>query len=231
MITAIRKKSMFLYHATRKPFLALIFAGANLFAVPSYAETDAELMASGQWRDPATGLIWMRCSIGQKWTGSTCAGKPLELNWQDANDYFKLFNQDGFAGKKNWRLPQTHELVTIRRCSNGWRQKIESQLTLEGRRDVAVGPVYIKLNGQEVPIVCASDSSRPTLDLTIFPNTPQLLYWSESSNVHGVKYKHSVDFFEGIIRDETGETTKYYGDGDYRSEVSQYHVRAVRAGR
>lgn len=59
--------------------------------VPPAKQTDTELMASGQWRDPDTGLIWMRCSIGQEWTGLNCTGTPVELNWQDANNYFKMF--------------------------------------------------------------------------------------------------------------------------------------------
>jgi hypothetical protein len=189
-----------------------------LCAAPSYAETDAQLMASGQWRDPATGLIWMRCSIGQKWTGSTCTGEPLKLNWQDANDYFQIFNQNGFAGNTNWRLPRIEELSTLRRCSNGWSQKKESQLTAEGRRDVAVGTEYRTLpNGQNVPYRCADNARQPTLDTRIFPNTPSDWYWSASpfaGHPNGAWY---VGFNDGYA----------YGNN---KDDRYYYVRAVRAG-
>ena len=71
--------------------LLLIFSTS---AMSVYAETDEQLSKSGQWRDPATGLIWMRCSIGQSWTGSTCKGDPLEFkNWEDAQDYLNQMNK------------------------------------------------------------------------------------------------------------------------------------------
>ena len=208
-----------LNNATPKPLLALAFAAASLFAAPSYAETDAELMASGQWRDPATGLIWMRCSIGQKWDGKTCTGEALELKWDDAAKYVQQFTNagSGFAGSSNWRLPKIEELVTLRRCSKGWEQKTESQLTPEGRRDVAIGTEYITLpNGQDVLGSCAADSSRPALDTRIFPNTPVWFYWSASPSPHSNNLAWFVYFYDGF----SNLSGKYSG----------YYVRAVRAG-
>lgn len=187
-----------------------LVATLGLVSIQSYAETDAELMASGQWRDPATGLIWMRCSIGQTWTGSTCSGTPIKLNWQDANDYSQLFNEDGFAGRKNWRLPKVEELVTIRRCSNGWFHEIKSIGNL-----IRMGIKKRTLpNGRSVPLLCAEGSRRPTLDTRTFPNTPEEWYWSASpyANDYGVAW---LVFF-------------YDGHPGYAYKGYNHHVRAVR---
>lgn len=218
---------MILRNATPKQLLALVFAAASVWAVPSYAETDAQLMASGQWRDPATGLIWMRCSIGQTWTGSTCSGTPIKLNWQDANDYFQIFNQNGFAGKTNWRLPRIEELEALRRCSNGWKRHIveESRLTAEGRISIQVDKGFEKSylpNGKSVPYVCDVDtnSSEPSIDVAIFPNTALSSYWSSTQgagryNHAGYRYAWGVSF--------------YLGETDGVGQGFNGHVRAVRA--
>nr|MBJ6958372.1 DUF1566 domain-containing protein [Vibrio cholerae] len=39
---------------------------------------------NGTITDSKTNLTWMRCSLGQQWTGSTCAGVAMEMNWNDA---------------------------------------------------------------------------------------------------------------------------------------------------
>lgn len=73
---------------------------------PSIQTTDT-LLTSGEWRDPATGLIWMRCSLGQTWENGTCTGEADTFNWIDA------VNSAGIADGKVWRLPTTKELLTI----------------------------------------------------------------------------------------------------------------------
>ncbi|MBK5103734.1 MAG: DUF1566 domain-containing protein, partial [Burkholderiales bacterium] len=63
----------------------------------------------GTVTDPATGLTWMRCSIGQTWDGSACSGSAINYTWDDA------IVQTGttFAGQSDWRLPNMRELQTI----------------------------------------------------------------------------------------------------------------------
>jgi len=57
-----------------------------------------------------TGLMWMRCSLGQQWDGKTCTGKPTDYFWKDALQAAEKFE---FAGHDDWRLPNKNELESI----------------------------------------------------------------------------------------------------------------------
>lgn len=62
-------------------------------------------------KDTLTGLVWQRCTLGQSWNGTTCIGKAIRLNWQDA--------QEKAQGLGNgYRLPTLMELQGIveRKC-------------------------------------------------------------------------------------------------------------------
>ena len=69
--------------------------------------TDLE---NGTVRHERTGLIWMRCSLGQTWDGSTCTGVPDELTWEQALDMAFGFE---YANSRLWRLPNIKELASI----------------------------------------------------------------------------------------------------------------------
>jgi len=84
----------------------------------------------GTVTDDRTGLVWMRCSLGQSWDGNTCTGiADGTLDWQSAlqeagriNDGSSNSDNDGqagFAGWTDWRLPSKNELASIieRRCA------------------------------------------------------------------------------------------------------------------
>ena len=64
--------------------------------------------------DHGTGLMWMRCSLGQTWvqSTSTCTGISQKMGWDKMID-INLFNKTGFAGKQDWRLPNINELRSI----------------------------------------------------------------------------------------------------------------------
>jgi len=64
----------------------------------------------GTVTDSTTGLTWTRCSMGQTWDGSACAGTPAKYTWTQAN---ALTGQVSFGGYSDWRLPNIRELQTI----------------------------------------------------------------------------------------------------------------------
>lgn len=70
--------------------------------------------ASGTIVDSFTGLTWMRCALGQVWTGSTCSG--------DAATYVQseipgLSSGFVYASISNWRVPTVRELQSIVKLS------------------------------------------------------------------------------------------------------------------
>ena len=62
----------------------------------------------GTVTDKYTGLMWMKCSIGQ--TGSSCSGSASTFNWSSAISTCEALN---FAGYSDWRLPNMKELFSL----------------------------------------------------------------------------------------------------------------------
>lgn len=63
-----------------------------------------------------TGLVWMRCSLGQSWdAGSgTCLGGAGTYSWSTAHDAAVELNAaGGYAGFTDWRVPNKNELASI----------------------------------------------------------------------------------------------------------------------
>ena len=57
-----------------------------------------------------TGLMWMRCELGQTWDGTTCGGSGQPYSWQSALQAAEGY---AFAGYSDWRLPNKNELASI----------------------------------------------------------------------------------------------------------------------
>lgn len=57
-----------------------------------------------------TGLMWMRCVMGQTWDNatSTCTGTTKSYTYAQAVDLTRTF-----AGQSDWRLPNENELLSI----------------------------------------------------------------------------------------------------------------------
>ena len=135
----------------------------------------------GTVTDRETGLMWMRCSLGQTWREGTCKEDADRFDWNEAKD------QEGhrFAGYDDWRLPEIEELKGLVYCSSGE----PSYRDLSHRLDA----------DWEDRERCEGDYDSPTIDEIAFPNTPASIFRSASplagySNLAwNVNFRHGDD--------------------------------------
>lgn len=221
--------------------IELLLKGGGIVPEPpsEEIETDEQLIASGQWRDPETGLIWMRCALGQNWTGKKCDGEALQLVWKDSVDFFPLFNQQGFAGHNDWRLPNIAELASIRYCNTGWQHETESvsRLTTSGRvtESIDKGSIMIDVpnNGRilELPKRCDYKSKTPMVK-NILANGVNvgnsLVFWS-SNESSGGSTDDNINYNAWGVNFKSGDVGG--NDGVYYDKTRNNFVIAVRGGR
>lgn len=135
----------------------------------------------GTISDKVSGLMWMRCSVGQTWSGSNCEGEPIKVNWKDAAKVTQNFS---FVGKQDWRLPTIDELSSIVFCSTGRTEMARPagrfQRTTDGRCE-------------------AEQYQTPTVNNAIFPNTPASWFWSASPYIHHDRDAWGLNFNEGNV--------------------------------
>lgn len=121
---------------------------------------------SGVVLQPSSSLEWMRCSLGQEWSGGRCLAEVDMYTWSNARQAAEEYV---FNGHEDWRLPTIEELQSIIKSS------------------------------------CVA----PSIDLSVFPDTPTKSYWSGS--LYG-KNAWRV----------------YFGDGFKDNNNNQYVRAAVR---
>lgn len=88
---------------------------------PLSAPTDRfEDNGDGTVTDTASGLMWMRCSIGQTWRDGACIGDLLSLDWHSAQAAAETINGDGSLFFSDWRVPKLPSLAMIieRQCQD-----------------------------------------------------------------------------------------------------------------
>jgi hypothetical protein len=132
---------------------------------------------NGTALDKKTGLLWMRCLVGQTWTGSTCSGEGKRFNdWEEAKK-----QSANFGGYSDWRIPTIEELRTLVYCSSGQ-------------------PEYFGTGARDFES-CEDDYQRPTIVQAVFPNTPQSFVWSssihDSGKAWGVYFYYGYDSYGG----------------------------------
>lgn len=126
--------------------------------VEEWTFVDRYLVKGGLVKDPIVGLIWMRCSIGQNWNGSTCTGKATKLTWEQAMNIPKHFDYARFS---DWRVPTREELKALVYCSNDSQE-------------------YYVISFFVISSACTGSYIRPTITQSAFPNTPTIEFWSSS---------------------------------------------------
>ena len=93
-----------------QPITLLLLLGCvqSAFATPTTPTGDFIDNQDGTVTHKTTGLTWMRCTLGQTWTGLTCSGTAGTYTYRQA-----VALKPSFAGKSGWRLPNISELQTI----------------------------------------------------------------------------------------------------------------------
>lgn len=129
--------------------------------------------ADGTAKDIETGLMWMRCSVGQEWDGKTCTGEAKEFTWEAAQEA-----RVNFAGYSDWRMPTVDELRTLIYCSNGKPAKF-SMGACEGR--------------------AGKDYASPTIVKEIFSSTPFQKERIPNYLLEKAKLADSICFVDGAI--------------------------------
>lgn len=88
--------------------LLLLGCVQSAFATPTTPTGDFIDNQDGTVTHKTTGLTWMRCALGQKWTGSSCSGTESTYTYEQA-----VALKRSFAGHSDWRVPNIAELQTI----------------------------------------------------------------------------------------------------------------------
>lgn len=74
----------------------------------------------GTVTDKASGLMWMRCAVGQEWKGETCVGDAEDYAWAATQAAAEAINASGEHFFSDWRVPGLRDLAMIieRECQN-----------------------------------------------------------------------------------------------------------------
>jgi len=156
-----------------QPITLLLLLGCvqSAFATPTTPTGDFIDNQDGTVTHKTTGLTWMRCALGQTWTGSTCSGTASTYTYDEA-----VALKRSFAGHNDWRMPNIAELQTI----------------------------------------VERDNVNPAINNTIFPETPNNLFWSSSPDVGDTRRAWLVYFSYGFVE-------------GYGAAATSLPVRLVRA--
>jgi hypothetical protein len=129
------------------------------------------------------GREWLRCSLGQQWTGSSCVGQAKKYTFEGARAAANSFNATGYRGKQDWRIPTARELQSLRVCSSGFAG---------GKSDFQDG-------GKAVNTSCNGSSNQPSIDAALFPQTPENIFWSSSLYPDSSSFAWVVYFGYGLV--------------------------------
>jgi hypothetical protein len=162
-------------------YLVRIFLG--LLSFNAIADENAVLMPKGMWKDPSSGLIWSRCSIGLSWDGNKCIGKAQSFSEPRHSQATTLLTAKQFSlgGFSDWRLPSVAELLTLRTCRNGMNASVEA-IPFGNEKTIRT---FEKCSGDNA-------KNRPSINIDVFPDydLDNEAYWAASSTGGGGKWWH-----------------------------------------
>lgn len=141
--------------------------------------------------DKATGLVWMRCSLGQNWNGTTCAGEAKRFTYAQAQQAAENLNaESGFGGHKDWTVPSIRQLASLIFCSS-------NRLLYKGD---------LKDGGALLAHRCGEQYIRPTVHWLAFPNFTGDSRWSSSREVNVRNGAWHVDWSDGFVLSNSVES-------------------------
>ncbi len=149
-------------------------------SVPLIAERYLD-NGDGTVTDITTKLQWMRCAMGQTWTGSTCQGTTNRYKIEEARQL-----RSNFAGYSDWRLPSVKQLLSLVYCTS---EK----------------PRLWNDSGE----VCDGEYKRPTIEPYSFPNTLTSPFWSETVTNRGRNEVDGVHFWQGYRTTTSASVGEY----------------------
>ena len=136
--------------------------------------------------DETTGLVWLRCALGQQWQAPRCTGEARTSSRADAQSRVNALNEERHLGIDQWRLPSIVELAALRRCDHGF---VDETFSL---------PLMAEQEPVVVPRWCARENTPPAIDTARFPDTPAVKFWAGSLNERQ-QTSYAVDFFSAWI--------------------------------
>lgn len=114
----------------RIPLFLLLLAGLTTALAEQRCDTSQHSLSApterftdngdGTVTDKTSGLMWMRCALGQDWRGETCVGEAQGYAWDSIQAAAEGVNASGEHFFSDWRVPGLRDLAMIveRECQN-----------------------------------------------------------------------------------------------------------------
>lgn len=149
----------------------------------------------GTVTDEFTGLVWMRCSVGQRWSGQTCVGTANKYDWRSATELSS--SRVGEYGY--WRLPTRDELRTLVYCSSGRNKAFTNNLSHPMPTDPRAALFLPRSHYMEtLDGRCLGGYFQPTIDEQVFPATPTTSpFWTSTHHEDQTGMAWRVAFNDG----------------------------------
>lgn len=145
------------------------------------------------WKDPQTGLIWLKCSVGKELKNGVCSQSSLsgineqiklitgsltsnqaetEFQYSQTEKVITYLNSQHYKGSNKWRLPTIFELSKLRNCANGWNEVVGA-VNIRNEKDII-----------SLPTSCIADRIYNVFIKNISPMEPGqssgIGYWSST---------------------------------------------------